>query len=46
MTKEVFVKSKVKDDGVKSGRQTGKVELGMLEEDDEFEEFVAHGKAT
>ncbi|TPP63830.1 Split hand/foot malformation [Fasciola gigantica] len=42
MTKEAFVKSKTKDDGERGERQGGKVELGMLEEDDEFEEFVAH----
>ncbi|KAG5452548.1 26S proteasome complex subunit [Clonorchis sinensis] len=40
MTKEVYIKSK--DGTDKQGKQPDKVELGMLEEDDEFEEFAAH----
>ncbi|KAF6779297.1 hypothetical protein AHF37_01167 [Paragonimus kellicotti] len=42
MTREVYIKSKGKDLNDKGSKGAEKVELGLLEEDDEFEEFLAH----
>ncbi|VDP27289.1 unnamed protein product [Echinostoma caproni] len=43
MAKVTHIKSDKKPETDKTGKADANVELGMLEEDDEFEEFVAHG---